>query len=339
MGRIAITGTASFIGARLLRRLVETRGADAVVAVDISAPPATLAGVRYRMVDLTLPGADQRLLDAFQEEEVETVVHCAFFTDPRRDSAYSHELESIGTLNLVAAAAAAGVPHVLMRSFTAVYGASGQNPNFLNEEHPLRASERLAWLRDKVEAEQHAHSYARRYPKMRVTVLRLAPLLGPGVYSFYTRLFSRRVVSTMLGYDPLVQLLHPEDALDAFMAALRKGIGGVFNVVPRSTISLLILLHLADKVTVPVPHPLAYALADLAWASGVGEAPGECLDYVRYLFVADGDKARRELGFEPRHGTRDALMDYLAYRYPHRYPPRGEAARAAEAAEAAEVHA
>ncbi|MGE0453829.1 MAG: NAD-dependent epimerase/dehydratase family protein [Vicinamibacteria bacterium] len=332
MGRIAITGTASFLGARLLRRLVDARGPDAVLAVDIAAPPATLAGVRYRMVDLTLPGADQRLLDAFQEEEVETVVHCAFFTDPRRDTAYAHELESIGTLNLVAAAAAAGVPHVVMRSFSALYGADGQNPNFLTEEHPLRASARLPWLRDKVEAEQHAQSYGRRFQQMRVTVLRLAPLVGPGVYSFYTRLFSRRVVNTMLGYDPLVQLLHPEDALDAFGAALRKGIAGVFNVVPRSTMTLLTVLHLADKVTVPLPHPLAYALADFAWASGVGEAPGGFLDYVRYLCVADGDKARRELGFEPRYGSRDALMGYLAYRYPRRYLGQAEA----EATSAAE---
>ena len=91
------------------------------------------------MVDLTLPAADQRLVDVLREEEVETVVHAAFFTNPRRDTAYAHELESIGTLNLVAAAAAAGVGHLVMRSFTAVYGARGQNPNFLTEERTPHA--------------------------------------------------------------------------------------------------------------------------------------------------------------------------------------------------------
>ena len=50
MGRLAITGTASFLGSRLLRRLVEARGGDAVVAVDIASPPATL-DVRHREVD------------------------------------------------------------------------------------------------------------------------------------------------------------------------------------------------------------------------------------------------------------------------------------------------
>jgi UDP-glucose 4-epimerase len=322
VARIALTGTASFLGGRLLRRLVETRGADGVVAVDITAPPTTLHGVRHRMVDLTLPGADRRLLEVFREEDVDTVVHAAFFTTPRRDAAYSHELESIGTLHLAAAAAAAGVRHLLLRSFTAVYGAQGQNPNFLREERRPDSGSRLAWIRDKVEAEEHAFSFSRRYPGLGVTVLRFAMLLGPGVHTFYTRLLSKRVVPVVLGYDPLVQLLHPEDALDALAAALAKGPCGIVNVVPRSTITLLTALHLADKLTVAVPHPVAYPLAELWWASGVGEAPGGFIDYGRFLCVADGEKARRELGFEARYGSREALLAYLGYRYPERWHPR-----------------
>jgi UDP-glucose 4-epimerase len=320
VGRVAVSGTSSFLGSRILRRLVETRGADDVVAVDIAAPPATL-GVRHRMVDLTLPGSDQRLVDVLGEEEVKTVVHAAFFTNPRRDAAYSHELESIGTLHLAAAAAAAGVSHFVLRSFTAVYGARGQNPNFLTEERPPQPPPALAWARDKLEAEEHAVSFARRYPSMGLTLLRFALLFGPGVHNFYTRVFSKRVVPVVMGYDPLVQLLHPEDALGALEAALDHGPSGIVNVVPREAMSLLTALHLADKVTVPVPHPLAYAGAELLWGSGVGEAPGPFVDYARFLCIADGEKARRELGFTARYGSREALDAFLAYRYPRTEDP------------------
>ena len=316
MGRIAVTGTSSFLGARILRRLVDQRDPDSVLAVDIASPPATLAGVRHRMVDLTLPGADQRLVDVLKDEEVDTVVHAAFFTSPKRDSSYSHELESIGTLHLVAAAAAAGVSHVLVRSFTAVYGARGGNPNFLSEDHRPEPNPSLHWVRDKLEAEQHALSFAKRYPAMGLTILRFAPLLGAGVHTFYSRIFAKRVVPVVFGYDPLVQLLHPDDALDAVDAALAHGPSGIVNVVPADTISVLNALHLAEKLTVAVPHPLAYALSDLLWASGLGEAPGAFVDYARFLCVADGERARRVLGFEARHRSRDALVAYLAYRYP-----------------------
>ena len=318
MARIALTGTASFLGGRLLRRLVAAHGADAVLAVDITPPPTTLSGVRHRMVDLTLPGADRRLVEVFREEDVESVFHAAFFTSPRRDEAYAHELESIGTLHLAAAAAAAGVRHLVLRSFTAVYGARGQNPCFLTEERKPDAESRLGWVRDKLEAEAHAFSFSRRYPGLGVTVLRFATLVGPGVHTYYTRLLSKRLVPVVLGYDPLVQLLHPDDALDAAMLALAAAPSGVVNVVPRSTLTLLTALHLADKVTLPVPHPAAYPLADLLWASGVGEAPGGFVDYARFPCIADGEKARLELGFTARHSSREALASFVGYRFPGR---------------------
>jgi UDP-glucose 4-epimerase len=321
VGRIALTGIASFLGGRLLRRLVEVRGGDAVVAVDIAAPPATLA-VRYREVDLTEPAADQRLLDVFREEQVDTVVHMALLTTPRRDSSYAHELESIGTLGALAAAAAAGVTHFVLRSFTAVYGARGQNPMFLTEDRPLPPASGLRWVRDKLEAEQHAASFARRFPGMRVTVLRYAPLFGPGVHNFYTRLVDHRLVPVVMGYDPLVQLLHPDDALAATDAALERAAPGAFNVVPRRPIALLTALHLAGKVPLPVPHPVAEAGAGLLWSAGLSEAPGGFVDFARFSFMGDGEKARRELGFEARYSSQEALQEYQGYRHPAGDPAR-----------------
>lgn len=322
MPRVAVTGTASFLGGRLLARLAERRGPGAVVTLDIAAPPRALAGVRHHEVDLTRPGSDQAMLDVFRAEDVGSVVHTAVFTNPRRDSGHAHELESIGTLALLAAAAAAGVKHVVLRSFTAVYGARGQNPNFLSEERELRPNPELGWARDKLEAEQHAAAFARRYPRMALTVLRFAPLFGPGVRNFYTALFDRRVVPVLMGYDPLLQLLHPEDALNAIETALVRAPRGAFNVVPKSAIPLLGALHLADKLPLPIPHPLAYAAAEALWVTGAGAAPAAFLDYIRYLCVADGEKAERELGFKARFRSRDALDAYLADRAPRRAAAR-----------------
>jgi hypothetical protein len=87
-------------------------------------------------------------------------------------------------------------------------------------------------------------------------------------------------------------------------------------VVPSRPIPLLTALHLAGKIPVGVPHPLAYPAADLMWATGIGEAPGRFCDYVRFPFVADGERARRELGFTPRYASRDALLAYIGYRHP-----------------------
>jgi hypothetical protein len=91
---------------------------------------------------------------------------------------------------------------------------------------------------------------------------------------------------------------------------------GVFNIVPRSPIPLVTALHLAEKIPVAVPHPAAYVISDLLWSSGLAEAPGRFVDYVRYPFVAAGEKAEGELKWKARYGSRQALLDYLQYRHP-----------------------
>jgi UDP-glucose 4-epimerase len=317
--RIALTGTASFLGGRLLKRLAEERGAENVLALDVSRPPSSL-GVPYREIDLTQPDSDQRLLEILGEEKVGRLVHMAFFTSPRRDTTYAHELESIGTLALLAAAAAAGVERVIVRSFTAVYGARGQNPNFLTEKSPLAQGSTLGWLRDKLEAERHAESFEKRCPEMGIVRLRFAPLFGPGVHTFYTALFDRRCIAVPMGYDPLVQLLHPEDAVEAaILATLNDDVpSGPLNIVPHATIALRTALHLSGKVPLPVPHPVAGLAASLLWAAGLSPAPGGFVDYARFLFVADGSRAEEALGFSARHSSLDALRDYLRYRHPTR---------------------
>ncbi len=314
--RIAITGASTFLGSRFLKRPLESGDIQSVAVVDIATLTGPLARVRQHRVDLTEPASDQVLLELLREERIDTVLHFAFFTNPQRDREHAHELESIGTLNLLAAAAAADVRHFMLRGFTAVYGARGQNPNFLTEEHALRPNTSLPWVRDKLEAEQHAAAFARRYPAMKVTSLRFAPLLGPGVRNFYTRLLDKRVVPVLMGFDPLIQLLHPDDALTAIDLALTESSGGAVNVVPRSPIPLRTALHVAGKVPVAIPHLAALAASELLWASGVGAAPAGFLDYVRYLFVADGEKARKQLGFEARYRSREALDAYIRYRHP-----------------------
>jgi len=326
MGRIAITGASSFLGEKCLRRLIRDGHGDDLVVIDVAEPTISEGVVHFRKVDLTEPAADQALLDLFKADDVDTLVHLAFFTNPRRDTANAHELESIGTLAVLAAAAAAKVRSVVMKSSTLVYGARGQNPALIREEHPLPQRAPLPWLRDKVEAEEHAASFARRFPDMSVRVLRFAPLLGPNLRTFYSRVFDRRFVPTLLGYDPLLQLLHPDDADEALAAAISSSVRGAFNITPRGVLPLSTAIHLSGKVPGPIPHVAAYWAVDALYAAGLVEAPSGFVDYARYPCIADGAKAGRELGFVARYSSREALDSYISYRHPLTEREDGDAA-------------
>lgn len=318
MSRIAITGASSFLGERFLRRLIRDGHGDDIVVIDVAEPSISFGSIHFRKIDLTQPAADQAMLDLLKADGIETLVHMAFFTSPRRDTTNAHELESIGTLAVLAAAAAANVKNFVMRSFTFVYGARAENPALIREGTHLPPRATLGWLRDKVEAEEHAAAFAKRYPEMAVRVLRFAPLLGPYVRTFYTRILDRRVVPTLMGYDPLLQLLHPDDAEEALVRATFSEARGAFNITPRAALPLATGIHLSGKVPAPVPHLAAYLAVDALYGAGIVEAPSGFIDYVRYPCVADGEKAKRDLDFVATYSSREALDSYIAYRHPAR---------------------
>jgi UDP-glucose 4-epimerase len=340
--KIVVTGGAGFFGARLVRALL-LRGDRDVVVFDL-VPPADMPGeVRHRFLDLNLPFADGTLYKLLLEERPDAVVHLAQLRSPSHQSTYAHELNSIGALHVFAAAGEAKIPRVLLGSTSLVYGARGDNPNFLTEDHPLRPDPQDRFVRDFVEAENHAREHVRRHPETAVQILRFVPLLSPEVRDYRAKLFAAPVSWTLMGYDPLVQALHPDDAVNALLKGLdRPEARGVFNVAPEGVLPLSTVRLLFGSLGIPVPHPLAYAFYEAAWLAGVGVMPGVHADYLRYLCVVSNDKARSALGFEPKRTTLDCVLETARERFGAgrlvAFDAVAEAARAADFAYDRRVH-
>jgi UDP-glucose 4-epimerase len=215
-------------------------------------------------------------------------------------------------MHVLVAARHAQVRKFVMWSQTVLYGAHPSNPNFLSERHPLRASQREPFFVDKIEAESGANRYAQRAQGSVVTILRTAPIVGPTVHNYVTRYLARKVVPTMMGFDPLLQFLHEVDAIAAFKLAIDRDVPGTFNVVGEGVLPLTTVIKLAGRVALPIPHPLAETLCALGWLAQVAEAPPSFLKYLRFLCVADGQKAWERMGFRPAYTTREALLDFTS---------------------------
>src|SRR4029077_2427321 len=128
-----------------------------------------------------------------------------------------------------------------------------------------------------------------------VTILRCAPIVGPTVSSFVTKYLSRRVVMTMMGFDPLLQFVHEVDAIAAFKLAVDRDVPGTFNIVGDGVLPLSTVIKLAGRVALPVPHPIAEPVGGMAWVAQIAEAPPSFFKYLRFLCVADGQKARTRM--------------------------------------------
>ena len=311
---LAISGLGTYVGGRTALRLLECPAPPRIIGLDLSVPKALEGRLRFHRVDLTAPTADSVVAEVLQKERCDAMLHAAFFTDPRPYREYAHELEVIGSLNVMNAAAAAGLRKLVVASTAQVYGPHPDNPNFLTEQHALRAHPQAHSVRDRAEMEDLLAIFATRHPGINVVSLRPCWIMGPDYESSVTRHFESARVTTLLGYDPLMQFLHEEDLLEAVELALTRDVAGPFNLAGDGLLPLSTLIQLAGKRTRPLPHPLLFRLSYLAAIGRTGDPPAAFYDYLRFLWVVDTERAKRELGFRPGYTTQEAWMSFVVER-------------------------
>jgi UDP-glucose 4-epimerase len=318
--RIAVTGTLGVVGSRLIERLDADESCRRLVLLDLVPPPGQLKKARFYRVDLTEPAASARIAEALERERVDVIVHLAFLQHPTRNPSYAHELESLGTMQLLHALRridrGGPIPHLVIGSSTLVYGAHSTNPSFLDEGAPLAAPTRYPLVREKIDAEHQVERWHEQ-TNGAATILRLAPLLSAGIRTLTSRYFSLPAVPTILGFNPMIQTLAVPDAVEAFARAIVHGaaIGGrgplaKFNVCATGVVPLHTAIHLCGRRAVPLLRFAASTMIDALFQAGLAIAPSAHLDYVQYPCVADGARAGHDLGFVPVTTTRDCLAEF-----------------------------
>lgn len=312
---VAVTGAHSFLGTEVIRRMEQDRRYAKVLAIDIRRPNIPLTKTQFYKVDLTLPSVDGDVAHILKREQADTLVHLAFLSKPTHNTTWAHELEAIGTMHVLNACAACRIHKVVMWSLTALYGPSPMNPNFLTEEHRLNGVPGSRFFSDKLEAERLARRFRSENPGVTVTVLRMAHILGRNIHNYVSNFVDMPVVPVMAGHDPLVQLLHEQDAVDVLKLSVDADFNADYNVAGDGVLPLSTVLALAGRVTLPIPHAMAYPLAKVMWMTQVFELPPMYLDFMRYLCVVDTARIRREMGFAPRFDIRQIIADFIAPAY------------------------
>jgi UDP-glucose 4-epimerase len=318
--RIALCGAQTFLGKRLLEILAEDPSVTRLVAIDAQEQGArapepglssALGRVRSYTVDRAEPQSAARIAEILAAEDIDTFVHLGFLEAPSRNLAYAHDLESVGTLNILNACRERPVQKLVLGSSTLLYGARYDNPNFLTETHPLRGLTGTAFLSDKIDAERQVEAFAREQ-RASVSVLRFAPILGPTIDSFITRWLSLPRVPVLLGYDPLLQFTHEVDALAALKQAIESQVSGVLNVAGDGVLPLSTVVRLIGRTALPVPYFVARRLCAALWSLGLSEVPAPMLRFLRHLCVADTERQRRELAEPAMFTTREAVLAFGA---------------------------
>jgi UDP-glucose 4-epimerase len=296
---VMVTGVAGYWGNRAAARLLEEEDLH-VIGVDSQPPSVNVDGLDFVQADVRNP----LLVELLREEEIDTVLHLQF-REALTPSEQLFEQNVMGTAKLLAACSEAGVQHVVLKSSTMVYGAHPENPMFLREEQPLNGPKKYGYIRDWIEMEKYADSFRGQNPDAVMTVLRFGNIVGPKVDSPMTRFLKEEEAITLLGFDPMVQVIHENDVVNALVHAVNGEYPGTFNVAPEKGMPLWKTLGLASKVPLPILHPLAYWSVSL---SGPRLAPMP-LDYLRFPCMGDMTRMREVLQFTPQYSPEETVRE------------------------------
>jgi UDP-glucose 4-epimerase len=299
-GAVLITGICGRLGKRLARVLHRERR---VVGVDRRPFHDKPKDIDHAQVDLRR----KKLKDVFRAGDIEAVVHLGVMHDPRASAAEHHSWNVAGFTKLLEYVGQFQIPKLVVLSSANVYGPQPSNPQFLTEEAPLLGGQNFSDIRDLVEVDMLAQSFFWKLPETETVILRPVHILGT-VHNAPSNFLRLNPVMTVMGFDPMTQVIHESDVVHAIQLALRAGIRGIFNVAGPEPVPLLRLLRILGRPRVSVPYSLARAVLRRMWSLRLTTFPPPELDHIRYVCMVDDRRARQVLGFAPRKSLEETVL-------------------------------
>jgi UDP-glucose 4-epimerase len=319
---VAVTGPTGDIGRSLLRCLERNRQVGKIVAMARRPFDPREHGLRrteYRQGDVL----DRAGIEALVEG-ADVVVHLAFLIVGNLRETQTVNLE--GSRNVFEAAVAAGAQRLVYASSVAAYGFHTDNPPWLTEEIPPRGTERHYYSAQKAELEGVLND-AVGGTGTAAYVFRPCIVAGPDALALlenipYVKLSDQmpgpvlRALEFMPGLKPVLpdpgvefQLVHHDDVAGALRAAvLGRGKPGVYNLAGPGTLTMSDLADALGWYSVPVPDIALGAAAELVARLPFVPTEAQWIETARVPVLMDTDKARRGLGWRPKHGARETLQ-------------------------------
>jgi UDP-glucose 4-epimerase len=309
--RVLITGVGSYLGTLLAARLERDPGFEAVIGLDTREPRQRLARTELFRADIR----DPEIAPLIARAEVDTVVHNSIVRQPGpgMSARAMHDINVIGSLQLLAACGhAPSIKAIVIRGSAGIYGAEPHAPQFFGEEMTRMFPLRSRFQRDVAEIENYFETYSRRHPDVTCTMLRYQPAIGPSLDTQITRYLSQPACPTFLGFDPRIQLVHEDDALDALVAAIRRPVRGAVNVAARGTIGLGRMIRAAGRPLLPIAGPLFGPITGAGRRLGLDSYSDDFRRLLRYGRGVDIGRLEREVGHRPRYSTAEAVEHWAA---------------------------
>jgi UDP-glucose 4-epimerase len=313
--RIAIVGATGNVGTSVIDALGRDDSVESIVGIARRVPAVRLPKVEWRPADVTRDDLGPAL------EGADCVIHLAWLIQPGRDQALLDAANVEGSARVFHAAADAGVRSLVYASSVGAYS-PGPKDRRVDESWPTDGIPTAYYARQKAAVERLLDRFEREVPDIRVVRLRPALIFKREAASEIRRLFVGPLLPSPLlrrGLIPVVprvdrlafQAVHSHDVGEAYRLAAVGDARGAFNIAADPVLDSAALATALGARKLPLPAGALRAAASLSWRLRLQPTEPGWIDMARAVPLMSSERARVELGWAPRHGADDALLELL----------------------------
>ncbi|RLB46965.1 MAG: epimerase [Deltaproteobacteria bacterium] len=314
---VLVTGAAGYVGrlcvAALAQRLDEL---SVLVALDWTEFDASerIDGVVYEQGDI----CDHALKDLFRRHGIDTVVHLAsIIRAPKGAPAdLAYRVDVLGTKNILEACEDSSATRLIVTSSGAAYGYHPDNPEWLDENDPLRGNDEFEYSKNKRLVETMLAQWREERPELRQVVFRPGTVVGEDVHSPVTDLFEKPVVLGIVGSESPFVFIWDQDLVACIVDAVFSDKVGVYNQAGDGALTPREIARLLNKPYVPLPGSLVKAMLWTLKRLGLTENGPERVAFLRYRPVLSNRRLKEEYGYTPQLTSREAFELYARARGP-----------------------
>src|SRR4051794_10096919 len=305
--RVIVVGATGNLGTSTLRALVSDERVDSILGVARRRPALELPKVEWAEADVR--SAD--LASLF--EGADAVVHLAWLIQPSRNESETESVNVVGSERVFGAVAEAEVPRLVYASSVGAYS-PGPKDELVDESYPTDGIDTSFYSRHKAAVERILDRFERSAPSVSVARLRPGLIFKADAASEIRRLFAGPFLPNALltrSLIPIVpavpdlrfQAVHSLDVGDAYAKAVFSDATGAFNIAADPVLDPDRIGHLLAARPVKIPQKVLRALTNATWHLRLQPTPPGWVDLALQVPLMSSERARRELGWEPRHGA------------------------------------
>ncbi|MEX0973583.1 MAG: DUF892 family protein [Solirubrobacterales bacterium] len=313
--KVVVTGATGNAGTSTVQALSDSPEIDEIVGLARREPTWTPPKTAWVEADI-LSANLGTIFDG-----ADAVIHLAWAIQPSRDAVTLERINVEGSRRVFEAAAAAGVPKLVYASSVGAYS-RGPKDREVDEDWPTEGTPTSFYSRHKVAVERELDRFEADNPETRVVRLRPALIFKDEAATEVRRLFVGPFLPNFLlrrGLLPALprverlcfQAVHSEDVGRAYLQAVLADVSGAFNIAAEPPLSSEEMAERIGVRSFPVSARVVRRLADLSWRLRLQPTPPGWLDMALNVPLMSSDRARAELGWEPRHSGVEALEELL----------------------------